>query len=79
MKTLTFDIEGMTCNGCVSSVKTALAKVDGVRAVDVSLAPGKATLQADLSIAAAAIIQATIGRLGYRATLRPGQEQGAST
>lgn len=79
MKTLTFDIQGMTCGGCVSSVQTALEKVDGVRSVKVSLNPGAVTLQADLSIASAANIQAAISRLGYLATLRSATVQGAST
>ena len=37
MKTATMTVNGMTCGGCVTSVKRALAALPGVAGVDVSL------------------------------------------
>ena len=78
MQTMTFDIHGMSCGGCVGSVKRALQKVDGVSDVDVSLNPGQATVNADVSQASAAQIVATITKLGYQANLRSAESIGAS-
>ena len=75
---MTFDIHGMTCGGCVGGVKRALQKVDGVRDVDVSLNPGQAIVNADVSLASAAQILAAITKLGYHANLRSAESIGAS-
>ncbi len=37
MKTVTLDVQGMTCGGCVSSVQKMLASVPGVQQAEVSL------------------------------------------
>ena len=79
MQSMTFDIRGMTCGGCVGSVKRALQKVDGVSDVDVSLDRGQATVNADVSLASAAQIVAAITKLGYHANLRSAETIGAST
>lgn len=42
MKTTNLKIEGMTCGGCVASVKRALQAVPGVNEVEVTLTPGQA-------------------------------------
>ncbi len=47
MQTTTIKIDGMTCMGCVNSVKTVLEKVSGVSQVDVSLEQAHATIQYD--------------------------------
>ena len=78
MQSMTFDIHGMTCGGCVGGVKRALQKVDGVSDVDVSLNPGQATVNADVSLASAAQIVAAITKLGYHANLRSAESIGAS-
>lgn len=41
----TYTIKGMTCGGCVKSVKKALEQVDGVSAAEVSLTPPEATIE----------------------------------
>ena len=79
MQSMTFDIHGMSCGGCVGSVKRALEKVDGVSDVAVSLTPGQATLKADVSLATASQIVAAITQLGYHANLRSAATIGAST
>ena len=78
MQSMTFDIHGMTCGGCVGSVKRALQKVDGVSDVDVSLNPGQAIVNADASLASAAQVLAAITKLGYHANLRSAESIGAS-
>lgn len=42
--TLSYNIEGMTCGGCVASVKSALLKMSDVLSADVTL-PNKATIE----------------------------------
>jgi copper chaperone len=38
---ITLTVEGMTCSGCVKSVKQALAKVDPTALVEVDLGSGR--------------------------------------
>ncbi len=45
--THTYNITGMTCGGCVASVKNGLLKLSNVLSADVSLKDGKATLEMD--------------------------------
>jgi copper chaperone len=40
-------INGMTCTGCVNSVKNVLEKIPGVDSADVSLEQKQATIQYD--------------------------------
>ena len=39
------NIEGMSCNHCVAHVKEALAEIDGVNVIDVSLDTKNATVE----------------------------------
>ncbi len=47
MQTTTIKIKGMTCMGCVNSVKTVLKNLAGVTQVEASLDPAQATVQYD--------------------------------
>jgi copper chaperone len=54
METTTLRINGMTCGGCVRSVKNVLEGIQGVSSADVSLEKAQATvtfdpMQADLN------------------------------
>ncbi len=60
-------IEGMTCNGCVSSVSTALKNVDGVSKVNVSLKKGIADVEFDAQKTSIKKLETTIASLGYDA------------
>lgn len=40
-------VAGMTCQGCATSVQTALMKIDGVNAAEVSATTGKADIAFD--------------------------------
>ena len=65
MQTVELKIGGMTCNGCVNSVKRVLAGVPGVQDVDVSLTPGKATVRFDPSVADVRQLETTVEDAGY--------------
>lgn len=73
MKTLSFDVRGMTCGGCTSGVQHALSQLDGVSHVEVILRPGIATVVADPARVTPARIESTIAELGYAAKLRPAE------
>lgn len=66
MQTMTFDIHGMTCGGCVGGVQRMLQKIDGVSDIQVSLRLGHATLRVS-----SVQIEAIIAKLGYQAKFRP--------
>ena len=71
MQTLSFDVTGMTCGGCTSSVQRVLSKLDGVSHAEVTLRPGAATVAEDPDRVTAAQIELVITGLGYRAKARP--------
>ena len=71
MKTLSFDVHGMTCGGCTSSVKRALGQLDGVKSVEVTLRPGTAIVQADSDVVTSAQIESAITGLGYQVKVHP--------
>ena len=60
-------IDGMSCENCVRHVREALAALDGVTGVQVSLEKGEAEVQtaADLSDA---LIEETLDEEGYDVT-----------
>lgn len=67
MTTTTFDVEGMTCGHCVSSVSAEIGKLSGVQAVDVALVSGGAsrvtvTSEAHLSVED---VRAAVDEAGY--------------
>lgn len=47
MQTATIIIKGMTCMGCVNSVKTVLNNLSGLLQAEVTLEPAQATIQYD--------------------------------
>ena len=69
MQTLTFDVNGMSCGGCTSSVQHALSKLDGISHVEVTL-PGTAIVHADPTRIVHVQIESAITKLGYAAKFR---------
>jgi len=67
METVTFKVTGMTCMGCVSSVKRVLTGLDGVKTVDVSLDQAQAIVQYDGGKATPAQLKAAIEDAGFEA------------
>jgi copper chaperone CopZ len=70
-----FDVKGMSCEGCVFSVRSAIAGLEGVESCDVSLAEERATVGVRDAATERAIIEAvekldfTITRSGSQSTL----------
>ena len=67
----TYSVDGMTCQGCVSSVKEKLLHVDGIEAVEVDLEKGEAeiTMQRPLVLSdlrAALPDKYSLGEMGVR-------------
>lgn len=65
METTTVKINGMTCMGCVSSVKRVLEAVSGVSKVEVSLEQKQARLEYDPAVAKPAQFKSAIADAGY--------------
>lgn len=47
METLNLTVTGMTCMGCVNSVKNLLGALPGVTRIDIDLASGKVDIDYD--------------------------------
>jgi copper chaperone len=67
METATLKVNGMTCSGCVNSVKKVLTAIDGVQGVDVSLEKSQATIVYDATRARPAQFKTAIEDAGYEA------------
>ncbi len=65
METAILKVKGMTCTGCVASVKRVLLNIDGVKSVEVSLERGQATLEYDSAVASPARFKAVVEDAGY--------------
>jgi copper chaperone CopZ len=61
-------VSGMTCGGCVNSVKRVLAAVPGVRSVAVDLAAGRAEISGEVKPEA---LIAAVEAAGYGAAAWP--------
>lgn len=65
----TLNIKGMTCGGCVSRVKNAVSKLEGVQSVNVDLATGRAEIvYASAKLSPDDVISA-ISKTGFSASL----------
>jgi copper chaperone len=65
METITMNVKGMTCGGCVASVTRVLKAVPGVSEVAVSLTPGTAKVTFDPAKTAAPALRSAIEDAGY--------------
>ena len=69
LPTIDVTVEGMTCDGCASKVRDALAKTDGITGADVDFASGKVSVHPDGSVERAALefaIDSAVFDVGYR-------------
>ena len=62
--TNTYDVQGMTCEHCVTAVSAERAKLSGVHEVDVDLDTGKVTVISDTDLDVDAV-QAAVDEAGY--------------
>lgn len=65
METITLDVKGMSCGGCVNSVKRVVGPIAGVASVDVVLETGKVTVGYDAAQAKPDQFRAAIRDAGY--------------
>ena len=65
METITMNVKGMTCGGCVASVTRVLKAVPGVADVAVSLTPGTAKVTFDPAKTAAPTLRSAVEDAGY--------------
>ena len=65
MENLSFAVEGMSCGGCVASVKRVLEALPGVANVNVTLQPGRATADYDPARVTAEALREAVRSAGY--------------
>lgn len=65
METLNLTVNGMSCMGCVSSVKNVLEPMAGVSRVDIVLEGGKVTIEFDAAKVQAQQLKDAINDAGY--------------
>lgn len=66
-KKVEIKVDGMTCDGCVNTVKTSLEKVEGVKSATVSLAENSVVVLYDENVTDEASLRKTINSTGYKA------------
>ena len=65
METITLTVKGMSCMGCVGSVKNVLEPIPGVASVDIALGAGLVTVGYDAAQASVDQFKAAIQDAGY--------------
>lgn len=65
METITMNVKGMSCGGCVASVTRVLKAVPGVDNVAVTLDPGAATVTYDPQRTDLAKLRGAVENAGY--------------
>lgn len=71
-KKVTFNVEGMTCAGCVINVENTLKKHQGVKSVAVTLEPSRAVVVYEPGKVEPVQLIEAINELGYKASLTGG-------
>jgi len=74
-KQVTLSIEGMSCDGCVSRVEKALAKIECVQDIKVSLSDAKASFVCTNEKTDADTFVDAIEKLGFEAEIANGNSQ----
>jgi copper chaperone len=64
---ITIDVNGMTCGGCVRSVKQVLEAIPGVTHVEVSLERGQADVSFNPELTGIERFKDAIAQAGYEA------------
>lgn len=65
METVSLNVQGMTCGGCVASVTRVLKAVPGVAEAAVTLQPGVAKVTFDPARTGASALRSAIEGAGY--------------
>lgn len=66
MSTTTYAVTGMTCGHCEGSVRSEVAKLDGVTGIEVSAASGTLVVTSDAALDDDAVL-AAVDEAGYSA------------
>jgi len=66
MKTVQYNLQGMTCGGCVNSVQRVLSKLEGVEGSKVEI--GKVLVTFDPSSISQTAIQEALNKTGFGVT-----------
>jgi copper chaperone len=64
--TTVFEVDGMSCNHCVNSIKQAVGDLDGVTSVAVDLQAGQVTVGYTAGLVAIQTIRETIEDQGFQ-------------
>ncbi|WP_320068114.1 copper ion binding protein [Micromonospora sp. RTGN7] len=64
MVTTTYQVQGMTCGHCVSSVSTEVGAIEGVSDVQVELASGRVTVTSEGPLSTDTV-RAAVDEAGY--------------
>ena len=70
VETKTYSVEGMTCQGCVSSVKSKLGKIDGVQTYEVNLEIGEVVVEFDPEKVKSEDIEKEFEGTSYKVTVK---------
>lgn len=65
MEKLTLTVKGMTCMGCVRSVKNVLEPIPGVSGVDITLGNGQVVISYDAAKSSSEQFRNAINDAGY--------------
>ncbi len=65
MNTLILNVTGMSCMGCVSSVKNLVSALPGIVRIEVDLASGRVEIEHDPALSPTASIRSAIEDGGY--------------
>ncbi|MGC8765877.1 MAG: heavy-metal-associated domain-containing protein [Brevinematia bacterium] len=69
MKRVKLSVSGMSCQGCMNTVKNALLEVEGVREVAVTLVPGSAEIICEDSVSEESLVKTINDTTIYKANL----------
>lgn len=67
MKTIVLNVQGMSCQHCVRTVRQTLLEVPGVSSAEVTLKPGRATVVCEETVSGAALVKALGDETDYTA------------
>ncbi|CAI9106539.1 OLC1v1005723C1 [Oldenlandia corymbosa var. corymbosa] len=74
IRTLVFNIHGMTCSSCSTSIESALTKLEGIKSVMVSPLQAQAVVKYDPQLITVKKIQEAVEETGFEADGFPEQE-----
>ena len=65
---VTFDVKGMTCEGCENAIMTSIKKLEGIQEVTASHTAGESVVMFDSTLVRPELISEAISGAGYEVT-----------